>query len=273
MNQGLSSCRVFLAVIGKNWLTATDSSGKRRLNDPADFVRLEIAEALRRDDIPLIPVLVQGALMPGVDDLPDDLKALAYRNAMEISHSRWSSDAALLIAAIKRHVGPSKPKSAWSRKRFLTSAAIVIVLFALSGYVVHRALNQPPLSKPNSTHTSQIGDLPDLSGVWLQTNRQMNVDKPDPPLRLRITQQVADVAVEISYTDVFSGRPDGKAHIEKGRAMWTSAGGCGGSSTFLVYLRGGSLIYEVTDTFPVPCGGHPAGIEHRPIAELRRLHS
>jgi len=273
VDQGLSSCCVFLAVIGRNWLTATDPSGKRRLDDPGDFVRLEIAEALKRGNIPVIPVLVQGALMSRVDDLPDDLKALAYRNAVEISHPRWSSDIKLLIAAIKPHVLPPQPKSRWSRKWLLNLVALAIVLLAASGYVLYRVSNQPRPSTPNSTPTPRIDHLPDLSGVWLQTNPQTNVDKPDPPLRLRITQQGSRIAVEISHSDTFSGRPFGNAQIEKGRAEWTSAGGCGGSSTFLVYLRGGVLIYDVTDTYPVPCGGHLAGVEHRPTAELKRLHS
>ena len=63
IEQSLTSCGVFLALIGKNWLTAKDESGRRRLHDPADFVLIEIAAALKRD-IPVVPVLVQGAKVP-----------------------------------------------------------------------------------------------------------------------------------------------------------------------------------------------------------------
>ena len=108
IDQQVASCGVLLALIGKNWLTARDESGTRRLDDITDFVRLETASALRRD-IPVVPVLVQGATMPSADDLPDDLKALAYRNAVELTHARWDSDVELLIRALRAHVKISTP--------------------------------------------------------------------------------------------------------------------------------------------------------------------
>jgi hypothetical protein len=66
IDQSLNSCGVFLSLIGKSWLTAKDTSGQRRLDDSADFVRIETAAALKRD-IPVIPVLVQGASAPKRD--------------------------------------------------------------------------------------------------------------------------------------------------------------------------------------------------------------
>jgi hypothetical protein len=103
IDQSLSSCGAFLSVIGKSWLTVKDSSGQRRLDDSADFVRVETAAALQRD-IPVIPVLVQGASTPRPDQLPDNLKDLAYRNAIELSHPRWDSDVQLLIKALRPYV-------------------------------------------------------------------------------------------------------------------------------------------------------------------------
>jgi len=108
IEEQVASCGVLLAVIGKSWLTAADEKGKRRLNDAHDFVRLETASALKRD-IPVIPVLVQQAAMPRADELPDDLKDLAFRNSVELSHARWDSDVELLVAALRRHVDPSTP--------------------------------------------------------------------------------------------------------------------------------------------------------------------
>ncbi|MGE0592782.1 MAG: TIR domain-containing protein [Vicinamibacterales bacterium] len=97
----VAECGVLLAVMGRNWLDAADGSGARRIDDPADFVRLETASALRRD-IPVVPVLVQGAQMPRADQLPRDLGELSYRNAVELTHARWSSDVQLLIEALER---------------------------------------------------------------------------------------------------------------------------------------------------------------------------
>ena len=63
INEKLEACDVMLAVIGPNWATSRDESGALRLEDPDDFVRLEIAAALKRD-IRVIPVLVDGAKIP-----------------------------------------------------------------------------------------------------------------------------------------------------------------------------------------------------------------
>ena len=109
IDQSLNSCGVFLSLIGKSWLTTKDSSGQRRLDDSADFVRIETGAALKRD-IPVIPVLVQGALTPKPDQLPDDLKDLAFRNAVELTHARWDSDIEVLIKALRRHISESGPK-------------------------------------------------------------------------------------------------------------------------------------------------------------------
>jgi formylglycine-generating enzyme required for sulfatase activity len=97
----VGSCDVLIAVIGKGWLTSRDQEGERRLDNPDDFVRLEIATALKRD-IRVIPVLVDGALMPQSRDLPDDLKSLVQRNALLLSHDRFRTDSERLVAAIKR---------------------------------------------------------------------------------------------------------------------------------------------------------------------------
>jgi hypothetical protein len=79
INEGLSHCKVVLAIIGPQWTTITDASGKRRLDDPNDFVRLEIESALHRN-IPVIPLLVQGAQPLRPADLPPSMNALAFQN-------------------------------------------------------------------------------------------------------------------------------------------------------------------------------------------------
>jgi TIR domain len=104
IDESVASCGVLLAVIGPGWLDANNEKGERRLDDPADFVRLETASALGRD-IPVIPVLVHGAKMPRADQLPDDLKNLAYRNCAELTHVRWKSDIKILVRALRALLG------------------------------------------------------------------------------------------------------------------------------------------------------------------------
>jgi hypothetical protein len=101
IEERVGTCDVLILVVGKRWLTATDEDGKRRLDNPEDFVRLEIATALKRG-IRVIPVLADGASMPRSCDLPDDLKSLVCRNAVEVSHDRFSADAERLIAAVEQ---------------------------------------------------------------------------------------------------------------------------------------------------------------------------
>src|SRR5579862_959179 len=67
--RAVASCKVLLAIIGPSWLTATDANGRRRLDDPDDIVRLEIEAALGRS-VRVIPILIEGAVMPTRQDLP-----------------------------------------------------------------------------------------------------------------------------------------------------------------------------------------------------------
>jgi hypothetical protein len=99
IEQAVGSCDVLLAVIGPQWLGMTDEQGRRRLDDPHDFVRLEIAAALRRD-ILVIPVLVARAVMPASHDFPSGLAALSRRNAIELSHDRFAYDVDRLVEAM-----------------------------------------------------------------------------------------------------------------------------------------------------------------------------
>jgi formylglycine-generating enzyme required for sulfatase activity len=101
IEETVGSCDVLIAVIGKGWLTSCDQEGQRRLDNPEDFVRIEIATALKRD-IRVIPVLVDGSSMPRSGDLPDDLKALIRRNALQLSHDRFRTDSERLASAVER---------------------------------------------------------------------------------------------------------------------------------------------------------------------------
>jgi hypothetical protein len=91
LNTALSETAVLLAIIGPNWLGATDEKGRRRLDQDDDFVRLEISTALR-NNIPVIPVRIEGAPLPTEDQLPADLTSLANRMAAIITHESFAKD-------------------------------------------------------------------------------------------------------------------------------------------------------------------------------------
>ena len=106
IKHALDKCEVLLVVIGRHWLDTRDGLGPR-INDPQDFVRLEIAAALSRN-IRVIPVLLDGARMPGEDELPEALGALARRNALEIRNSRFDVDTGTLIMAVRKALGETE---------------------------------------------------------------------------------------------------------------------------------------------------------------------
>jgi hypothetical protein len=101
IERAVGRCDVLLAVIGARWLQSTQADGRRRLEDPEDFVRLELGIALARD-IRVIPVLVDGAAMPPASELPDELKPLARRNAIELGHVHFNSDIERLVQVLER---------------------------------------------------------------------------------------------------------------------------------------------------------------------------
>jgi hypothetical protein len=107
LSEKVQGCDVLLAVIGPGWLASTDERGARRLDNPKDFVRIEIEAALARD-IRVIPVLVDGARMPGEQDLPDTLRPLADRNAVRLAHERFGADAGNLTMALAKVVVPAR---------------------------------------------------------------------------------------------------------------------------------------------------------------------
>ncbi len=101
----LAQSDVFLVIIDKQWLNI-QNNGKRRLDDPDDWVRQEVEFALSSAK-PVIPVLIEGTKMPGAHDLPVSLGDLAKRNALPLSHSRMKGDVDRLVEAI----GPAPKRS------------------------------------------------------------------------------------------------------------------------------------------------------------------
>lgn len=85
-----------LVIIGKNWASARNTIGLRRMDDPSDWVVREIVLALQIGK-PIIPVLVDGACLPGRADLPPSIAALAERNAFVIRPDHFAEDMQRLI--------------------------------------------------------------------------------------------------------------------------------------------------------------------------------
>lgn len=109
IERAVVSCDVLLAVIGPTWLSVRDKGGSRRLDDPEDYVRQEVAAALQRDDVLVIPLLIGSVPMPSRDELPAALADLADRNALRISDELWDDQLARLMRTLEPVVARAAP--------------------------------------------------------------------------------------------------------------------------------------------------------------------
>jgi hypothetical protein len=113
LTRAVASCDVLLALIGDEWLTVTDKEG-RRLDDPSDFVRLEIETALARK-IRVVPILVDGAQMPDDSEVPPSLAALVRRQALELRPAHFDSDLEQLLEVLDLTLAEAKATGAGPR--------------------------------------------------------------------------------------------------------------------------------------------------------------
>ena len=166
IGERIGGCDALVALIGKGWLEAKDAEGRRRLDLPGDFVKTEIAAALAQGKL-VIPALIEGTTMPAREALPAEIAALAERNALPISDSRFDFDIGRLISVIDKAVAPersaiaspSAPRSSgfWSRlsdtQRALAflGAGIAAVGAAWTAYTHFSEKPTPPASAVSAT--------------------------------------------------------------------------------------------------------------------------
>jgi|GEM_PF-4959516 len=124
---------VLLVIIGRQWATVADEHGQKRLDDPNDFVRIEIETSLRREDMLTIPVLVDNAPMPDADQLPDSLQELRYRNAVPVRNDPdFNRDITRLINHLKNVSNSHKVRRAGPSRRILNLGGVFIVALLLA---------------------------------------------------------------------------------------------------------------------------------------------
>jgi len=139
IEERVRACSVFLALIGGEWLDAQDRDGRRRLDQPDDYVRREIAAALHRSDLTVIPVLTEGVAMPSSTDLPQELHGFARRHAVSLRDESWQSDVDRLAAALTNAMGTPSPGRADAATRpqriSRMSPALWIALIAMAAVI------------------------------------------------------------------------------------------------------------------------------------------
>jgi hypothetical protein len=160
IQRAVGSCDVLLAVVGREWLTCSALNGRRRLDDPRDFIRLEIGTALTRN-VRVIPVLVEGAVMPGASELPAELEPLTRRQAVELRDARWDADVESLARVLYRVLGPGQAakKSVLHqprRTKLWALAAVVLVAAVLSVVALITRGGSTPSGPPASVSSEPI---------------------------------------------------------------------------------------------------------------------
>jgi hypothetical protein len=188
----ISSCQVVLVVIGKNWMESRDEHGQRRIDKEGDYVRYETSVALSRD-IPVIPVLISNTPMPRADQLPPSISELAFRNGVELSHTRWASDVKLLINALSPYIDEqptqepinSSDRLPWIWKILATASVIGIAVLLGAIYSIHRSKAQPVLAQVAATAPqagAEIVTKPPI-GFQIQESTPVIADLAQKPVK------------------------------------------------------------------------------------------
>lgn len=167
IEKAVGSCQILIAIIGRDWLLGANKT--RFLDNPNDFVRLEIAAALNRD-IPVIPVLVEQASMPTPQDLPDDLTSLARRNAIELTDARWRRDVDQLIDVIeeiRKELAPVPQPGPLPNnwKLVVGGAALIVAIVIAAVWFSQRSAspNQPAFSANSNMSPATVEPAGKLS--------------------------------------------------------------------------------------------------------------
>jgi hypothetical protein len=161
INEAVGSCRLLVAVIGPRWASVEDAHGRRRLDDPADFIRVEVEAGLRQPDVRVVPVLVQGAAMPTAEELPRALADLARRNALELSDARWRFDVDRLAGAAERvldRAGDAPVEEDRPTRRSYSHSGIPPVAFHGSRSVRYRHQAAGDILEYSRTHQTRNGN-------------------------------------------------------------------------------------------------------------------
>jgi len=187
IEKAVGSCDAFIVVIGKQWLNVTDAEGRRRLDSPEDFIRLELTAALRRN-IRVIPVLVQGAAAPSSGNLPEDLKKLSRLQAHEISDNRWDFDVGMLIETLEKVLKKGMTKDSGGKDDAIPKpfkfprwaiAVIAAIVIGIGAYAIW------PPGKPGIEMPNVVGERFEKAkavladkGLSVSTSEKQTGEKP-----------------------------------------------------------------------------------------------
>ncbi len=269
IDESLADCGALLVLIGKDWAHCTDSDGKRRLDQPDDFVRVEVAKAIKRN-VRVIPVLVKGAPMPRAEDMPEELRSLTRRQALELRHERWDSDVDHLSVSLEKLLGITRrdqpaapsaqppPAAKPAGKKGFKIAGIIMAAVTILGIIAYNAMidhsgdyteptpyNAPvtPAPAPSSSSGAATAPAPapktaSLTGYWID----------DSGVRVKMVQN--GMYAVSQFIDPGSGALVQANWQFSGRNFeftWASAAGNNGYGRGVVSADYNSIQYEWID--------------------------
>ena len=219
IDDAVTRCAVILVVIGKRWV-GPGKRGVRRIDDPGDFVRLEVAAGLKREGLLVIPVLVAGGQMPSPAELPDDLKDFSRRNAFELSDLRWKDDVARLIGQLETAMRTGRVRSLPAIPPILATrpavkwgaAAVAALLLSGIGVGMVRRAHRAPVDQVARTTIPTDMSLPSGTVVAVPSVTQAARDI----LGKAQQQWFGDAALTAIAVDLTrsGGRPDYKVSFD-----------------------------------------------------------
>ncbi|MGI8990849.1 MAG: TIR domain-containing protein [Bryobacteraceae bacterium] len=208
IQQAIASSVVLVAVIGRQWSNLADAAGQRRIMQPGDYVRLEIATALTRK-LPIFPVLVDGAQMPSPQELPDDIKTLSGINAVALTAFDYDHLVEGLIAALKKLMGQPEPRPEKENiEKLLASAETYIAAedWMAAKQALQSALSLDPSNGVAAGRLRFTQENLRWSGLYADAQRRLAAgDKAGALAGLR---QVRAAAGEYKDVDQLIGRLD-----------------------------------------------------------------
>ena len=240
IEKAVAVANAMVVVIGRQWLTCTDDAGHPRLHNSDDWVRNEVASALRRN-ILVLPVFIDGAVMPATEALPDDLARLTRRQGAEISSTRWDYDVAQIIRILEKTTPVGGSVLARHKKSLGVALALAATMAAIAIGLRDRnaapgtepaaapvAATQPAAPAESASATPAATKVAnDLRGDWQDDEGAIYriVDRDgggydvgriappetDPVYRIA---QVNKRTVEIAIGVLPSGTQQGVAHLE-----------------------------------------------------------
>lgn len=231
IRQAVGGASVLLVLIGRRWRGEREGQGAR-IDDPDDFVRLEVAAGLRRG-MRVIPVLLDGAAMPSAADLPDEIRALCGLQALELGNTRFAADIDRLAAALAQTLGAS-PRPVNTGRRLAIAAVLAGVVVLGVGAWLHFTARpdingewQAELcyeweSTPRVEHFRFSGERHEVTGTvtFLGVPRGV-LDGEADRLGLRFSTRTAEMGGGMqAHSYMARLGPDGKLHF----VMMTLAG-------------------------------------------------